>query len=136
MGWLSRSFLIVMCALIQAGWSTTGSAAADDRSVTLGMHSRVVLDRDMQRISVGSPRILDVQVINSRELLALGRSIGRTNLLVWYADGTTEDMYWSVERDLSVLEQVLHDIYPTIRVEPAPDRMKPGAGFQGREGGG
>ena len=66
------------------------SAAADDRSVTLGMHSRVVLDRDMQRISVGSPRILDVQVINSRELLALGRSIGRTNLLVWYADGTTE----------------------------------------------
>ena len=122
MGWLSRSFLIVMCALIQAGWSTTGSAAADDRSVTLGMHSRVVLDRDMQRISVGSPRILDVQVINSRELLALGRSIGRTNLLVWYADGTTEDMYWSVEKDLSVLEQVLHDIYPTIHVEPAPDR--------------
>lgn len=108
--------------VIHGLWPVMASAASDARSVTLGMHARVVLDRDMQRISVGSPRVLDVQLINSRELLALGKSVGRTNLLIWYVDGTTEDMYWSVQRDLSVLEQVLRDIYPTLRVESAPDR--------------
>ena len=122
MGSFSRLLLILSFFALCGLWPVTGLADADARSVTLGMHSRVVLDRDMQRISVGSPRVLDVQLINSRELLALGRTVGRTNLLIWYADGTSEDIYWSVERDLSVLEQVLHDIYPTLSVESAPDR--------------
>ena len=118
----SRSVLVWIGAAMLAFAPSLGLADSETRSVTLGMHSRIVLDHDMQRISVGNPRVLEVQLINSRELLALGKTVGRTNLLIWYADGTTEDMEWSVQRDLSVLKQVLLDIYPTLKVESAPDR--------------
>ena len=122
MGLCSRFIRVWIGVAILALSASSASADSEARSVTLGMHERLVLDHDMQRISVGNPRVLEVQLINSRELLALGKSVGRTNLLVWYTDGTTEDIEWSVQRDLSVLEQVLRDIYPTLKVESAPDR--------------
>jgi len=92
------------------------------RVVTLGMHERLVLDQDVRRVSVGDPRVLGVEVLSSRELLAHGRSVGRTNLLIWYEGGGTEDLRWTVSRDLSLLRQVLRDLHPAVRVEPAPDR--------------
>ncbi|MAJ61385.1 MAG: hypothetical protein CBC48_16410 [bacterium TMED88] len=122
MGLCSRLFRVWIGVATLVLTPSLGVADSETRSVTLGMHERLVLDHDMQRISVGNPRVLEVQLINSRELLALGKSVGRTNLLVWYTDGTTEDIDWSVQRDLSVLEQVLRDVYPTLKVESAPDR--------------
>ena len=92
------------------------------RSVILGMHARLELGEDVERVSVGNPRVLDVEILSSRELLALGRSVGRTNLLVWYADGTTDDFRWTVERDLLLLQRILRDIHASVTVESAPDR--------------
>ena len=98
------------------------SAEVEQRSVIVGMHARMLLGQDVQRISVGNPRVLSVEVLSGRELLALGRSVGRTNLLIWYADGVTEELRWIVQRDLSLLRKVVQDINPGIAVESAPDR--------------
>lgn len=111
-------------ALFVAGMIAASAGLADgrDRSVTLGMNERVVLDREVQRIAVGTPRTLAVEVLSARELLVRGGSVGRTNLLVWYADGSVDEFDWVVQRDVSLLRAVLRDIYPGIVVETAPDR--------------
>ncbi len=108
--------------LLLAFAAAAATAQAETRKVLVGMHERVLLDRDLLRISVGNPSVVEMDVLTSRELLALGKSIGRTNLLIWYRDGSTEDIRWTVERDLTVLQQILREIHPGIRVESAPDR--------------
>jgi pilus assembly protein CpaC len=41
---------------------------------------------------------------------------------VWFANGSSREYLFSVERDLSVLERALKLVNPTIEVESAPDR--------------
>ena len=50
-------------------------------------------------IAVGNPEVLadEVAVLNDREVLLLGRSTGRTTLMLWYQDGTVETRNIAVE---------------------------------------
>ncbi len=121
---MSRHSLIRVAALLSlhAIAASQASAQVQDRSVILGMHERLQLAGDVARVSVGNPRVLDIEILSSRELLALGKSVGRTNLLVWYTDGSTDDFHWTVQRDLVLLSKILRDIHPSLTVESAPDR--------------
>ena len=85
-------------------------------------HRRLPFTRDIQRIAVGDTDILSAELITSREVLVLGREIGRTTLIVWFANGTSQEYRFSVERDLSVLQRALRRVHPSIEVESAPDR--------------
>jgi Flp pilus assembly secretin CpaC len=118
------STFLAAAALLASQWlfPERGLAEVHSRSVTLGMHSRLELGNEIQRVSVGNPQVLEIEVLSSRELLALGKSVGRTNLLVWYKNGATDDFRWTVQRDLSLLQTVLRDIHPSVSVESAPDR--------------
>ena len=52
----------------------------------------------VKRVSVGSPEILDVVVLNSTELQLVAKSVGTTNLLVWDPSGKLQaaiDVYVS-----------------------------------------
>ncbi|MGH0034503.1 MAG: pilus assembly protein N-terminal domain-containing protein [Myxococcota bacterium] len=88
----------------------------------IGTHRRVLLPQAITRISIADPAVLDVQVLNARELLVLGRRVGQTNVILWLEDGSVQDRLWSVQRDLTLLNSVLRDIHPDIRAESAPDR--------------
>jgi len=90
--------------------------------VLQGSHRRFVFDREIVRVAVGDPDVVGVEVVSSREVLALGRRVGRTSFIVWFADGSTSQEVLSVRRDLSVLAAALEDIWPDIAVESAPDR--------------
>jgi Flp pilus assembly secretin CpaC len=85
-------------------------------------HRRLPFTLDIQRIAVGDTDILSAELITSREVLVLGREIGRTTLIVWFANGTSQEYRFSVERDLSVLQRALKRVHPSIEVESAPDR--------------
>lgn len=102
----------------------TGAADADAATQTLvvGTHAREMLRADLQRIAVGDPGVVEVAPLTSRELLVLGKHVGRTSVVVWTDDGGVVETTWRVERDLSVLASALREIYPSIRVESAPDR--------------
>ncbi|HEY9247557.1 MAG TPA: pilus assembly protein N-terminal domain-containing protein, partial [Rariglobus sp.] len=80
------------------------------------------MNADVQRFAVGDGDTLSAEAINSRELLLLGKSSGRTSLLIWLRDGTVQEFIVTVHRDLSMLESALHGIHPSIRAEIAPDR--------------
>jgi len=99
-----------------------GFAAAETRTVLVGTHQRLVLPQDATRVSVGNPEIVAVELLTNRELLLLGRRVGRTNALVWFGDGSVREIELRADRDLSLLRAALHDIDPAIRVEAAPDR--------------
>jgi pilus assembly protein CpaC len=93
-----------------------------ERHVLRGMHDQLKFDRDVSRTAVGDQKVLSAEVLNSRTILLLGREMGRTSLLVWFADDTMQAFDVSVQPDLTLLQRALHDIHPNITVEMAPDR--------------
>jgi pilus assembly protein CpaC len=91
-------------------------------SVRVGTHVRIPLERDFVRTSVGSPEVLSVEPVHTRELLALGEEPGQTTIIVWYGENDIESIDVQVTTDLDLLERTLAVIHPSIRVEKAPDR--------------
>ncbi|MBB1324084.1 pilus assembly protein N-terminal domain-containing protein [Pseudoalteromonas sp. SR45-1] len=85
-------------------------------------HTRFVFTRDISRIALGHETTLDVNVVNGRELLILAKKLGRTSMMVWYDDKSSETFLLGVTEDYSVLENALNDIHPDVQLTIAPDR--------------
>lgn len=98
------------------------AAAAETTRVALGENLRLSLREEVVRLAVGDPDVASVQIVSSREILLLGRRPGRTNLILWLANGRTEERTVRVDRDLSLLAAALRDVHPAIEVVTAPDR--------------
>jgi Flp pilus assembly secretin CpaC len=90
--------------------------------VIMSQYRRLPFIQDVQRIAVADPEILSAELITSRELLVLGRQTGHTTVIVWFANGSSREFRFAVQRDLSVLERALKRVHPSIEVESAPDR--------------
>lgn len=58
--------------------------------VEAGTHRLLRQTATVTRVAVGDPKIADVNVINGRELLITGKSLGVTSLMIWQAGKTTE----------------------------------------------
>jgi Flp pilus assembly secretin CpaC len=99
-------------------------AAAPDTPLVVirSQYRRLPFPQDIQRIAVADTEILTAELITSREVLVLGRQTGRTTLIVWFADGSSREFAFAVQRDLSLLERALRRVHPSIEVESAPDR--------------
>ncbi|MEG3758961.1 pilus assembly protein N-terminal domain-containing protein [Pseudoalteromonas carrageenovora] len=85
-------------------------------------HTRFVFKRDIARIALGHETTLDVNVVDGRELLILAKKLGRTSMMVWYDDKSSETFLLGVTEDYSVLENALNDIHPAVKLTIAPDR--------------
>ena len=96
--------------------------AATQVTVIRSQHRRLTFTQDIARLAVGDTEILSAEIITSREVLTLGRQSGQTTLIVWFANGTSREYVFSVQRDLSVLQRALRLVHPSIEVESAPDR--------------
>lgn len=99
-----------------------GSRLDSTREIVRWTHARLVFEKDLERIAVGQPNILEVELLGGREALMLAKDIGTTSMIVWYTDGTTEPLVFGVIEDLSVLRRVLRDIHRSLTIELAPDR--------------
>lgn len=97
-------------------------AAVDVRSIQRSTYQRLAFDKDLRRVAVGDTDVLASEPINDREILVLGKEIGRTSLIAWFVDGTITEYLFLVERDVSLLQNALREVDPEIRVEVAPDR--------------
>jgi len=100
----------------------SGILQGPQHTLRVHTHLRLPLDKEVERVAVGSPEILDARLLNTRELLALGNKPGQTSILVWYVNGDIEQIDVVVTADLSLLERTLTTIHPSIKVEKAPDR--------------
>ncbi|WP_416397238.1 pilus assembly protein N-terminal domain-containing protein [Allohahella sp. A8] len=99
-----------------------GRHTSEYRALVQWTHSRLVFDRDVKRVAVGQDSIIEIEVLGGRELLMLAKNVGRTTIMVWYEDGTSQTLMFGVSEDMSLLRDALSDIHSRIRVEMAPDR--------------
>ncbi len=100
----------------------SGILQGPQHTLRVHTHLRLPLDKEVERVAVGSSEILDARLLNTRELLALGNKPGQTSILVWYVNGEIEQIDVVVTADLSLLERTLTTIHPSLKVEKAPDR--------------
>ena len=113
---------VAQVATSPAGTAESGVRQGESHEVRQHTHARFSFDQDIERVAVGGEHLLDVQVLNTRELLALGLEPGTTSVMVWFSDGAIESLEIVVTEDLRLLEAVLADVHPGIRVQKAPDR--------------
>jgi Flp pilus assembly secretin CpaC len=103
-----------------------GAARAEDpqeeRTLLVNTHDRLLFEEEIQRIAVADESVVTAELLTTREILVLARDTGRTNVLIWFRSGEFVAYLFRVERDLTLLEQALRDIHPSITVVMAPDR--------------
>jgi pilus assembly protein CpaC len=102
----------------------SGKKSKDIRNIVENTQARLLFSKDItDRLAVGSEDILKLEkVLNKREIVVSGAKVGRTSLTVWFADGSVEQFMFSVTRDMSVLQEALRVIDPSLEAEIAPDR--------------
>ena len=124
---LVSGLLLCMAGLVHADGlkyveTADGAKRSSTRHLVQWTHTRLVFDKPLERVAVGQESTLKLEVLGEYEILALAKNVGRTSIMVWYADQTTETFLFSVVQDLSVLRRALSDVHPRIRIELAPDR--------------
>ncbi|WP_025565805.1 pilus assembly protein N-terminal domain-containing protein [Psychromonas sp. SP041] len=92
------------------------------RKLVQWTHSRLVFNKVLERIAVGQEETLQIEVLSKNEALVLAKEVGRTSVMVWYSDQTSETFLFTVTSDLSVLHHAIKDIHPNISLTLAPDR--------------
>lgn len=102
--------------------TASGAKSARTRELVQWTHTRLVFNKELRRVAVGQEEILQVEVLGGQEVLALARQVGRTSIIAWYTDDTSETFLFSVVQDLGVLRRALREIHPKIRGQIAPDR--------------
>ncbi len=127
--WRGLAVLLLLCLPglvgakgLQYVETADGVKHSNTRDLIQWTHTRLVFKKELERVAVGLEETLEVEVLGSNEVLALAKQVGRTSIIVWYTDGTTETFLFSVVQDLSVLRRALRDVHPDIRIELAPDR--------------
>lgn len=99
-----------------------------DRTLTLSAGKSLVLPMDggLARVSVANPEIVDVALIRARELYAVGKKSGATNIFLWAKTGELTVMDVVVSADTSSLDAKLRELMPNedkIRVSSAGDAL-------------
>ena len=86
----------------------------------------IKVDAPIRRISIANPGIVDLLILKSDQLYAVGKALGSTNVVLW---GSNEQIYKSfdieVTHDLSTLKNKLHELLPgeEIKVHSAQERI-------------
>ena len=103
--------------------SQTGAAKLD---VTLGKSTLLKLPAAIKRISVGSPSVADVMMINPQEVYVLGKIVGMTNITLWTKDGKSTVIDVAVLMDVTALRQQVQAIMPDekdVKITAAGDSL-------------
>ncbi|HET8881462.1 MAG TPA: type II and III secretion system protein family protein [Solimonas sp.] len=84
--------VLAVAATLAAG---TALAAADRPLLIVeqGEHKLMRSNADVTRVAVGNPKTADVSVVNRRDLLLAGKSLGITSLIVWVKGSSTPRQY-------------------------------------------
>ncbi|HEX5379600.1 MAG TPA: pilus assembly protein N-terminal domain-containing protein [Phenylobacterium sp.] len=84
-----RPLITSLAALIAVVGSAAPSLAAESFAVPIDQSASIALPRGAQNVMVGNPAIADVNILDARTAVLLGRTYGVTNLLVTDAKGRT-----------------------------------------------
>lgn len=111
---------LALCTLVlPAAWAQEEKPVQD---LMISTHERLQFEREVNRVAVANPEIVELELLDKREALVLGKALGRTTVIVWFEDGSSDTYLFHVKRDLSILEEALRELHTSITVSSAPDR--------------
>lgn len=99
---------------------------ASQINATVGKSTLLRLPAPATRVSVGSPDIADVVLLNPREIYLLGKKVGATNLILWSKSGQSTMVDVAVGLDIASLQARLQQLLPSdknIKVFAASDTI-------------
>lgn len=94
----------------------------EQQSLAVPLHKSIVikLPNPVGRVSVANPELVDMLVINSREIYLVGKRLGTTNAILWdRAKRVQEIIGLQVTHDLAGLKQKLHRFLPGENIQVA-----------------
>jgi len=85
-----------------------------ERTVRVHAGQSVLIDTSfpIKRVSVAKPEIADVEVISPKQLMAIGKGVGKTTLIYWDESEVPTSSTLIVEIDLDLAEKELRKIVP------------------------
>lgn len=113
--------LILLPALVPQDASAARLTGTDAEPTTLRVplnKSRVLtVNRNIKKVSVGSPQVADILILRSRQVYVVGKSLGSTNVVLWNGRGQIIDAFdVEVTHDLPSLKAKLHELMPDEQV--------------------
>jgi pilus assembly protein CpaC len=67
----------------------------------------IKLNNPVSRVAIGDPRVLDYILISPKQLYVIGKTIGTTNMIIWYTNGESFTTEIDVSFDLTNLKRLL-----------------------------
>lgn len=90
---LLSTALLTVTSVLCAGSAIAASVERPLLIVEQGEHKLMRANADVTRVAVGNPKTADVSVVNRRDLLIDGKTIGITSLIVWVKGSNTPRQY-------------------------------------------
>jgi Flp pilus assembly secretin CpaC len=112
--------VFMLCAVPFAAF-VSAQDEPKEHTLVLGRSIVVTTEKDIRRFAIGDPTIIEVVIITQKEILVNAKRLGRTNMIVWYADDSREERLVLVEQDLRLLREHLARIDKAIIVETSSD---------------
>ena len=118
---------VVTAALLAAGWApepraqsvrapaTPHSELAPAMNISAGKSALLRLPDEATRISVGNPAVADIMLLSGSELYLLGKTVGTTNVVVWYRQSPVTVIDVNVGLDTAALKARLEALMPQER---------------------
>jgi pilus assembly protein CpaC len=95
-----------------------GGGAENSVAVPLYKSRIIGLNSPAARVSVGSPDVADILILQSTQLYVLGKDIGTTNILLWDRDDVLiGTLNVEVTHDLQSLKEKLFRLMPEEKIE-------------------
>lgn len=91
-GKLAANGLAVLLALGVMSFCTSANAASTV-NMPIGGQKILSLDHPISRIAVSNPKVVDVKVVDGKELRLLGLGTGITDIHIWFDDGSAQASY-------------------------------------------
>jgi pilus assembly protein CpaC len=90
--------------------------AAKSLALEVGQNRLLVLSEAIGRVSVADPKVADLKVITSTQLLMTARGVGTTDLTLWNKRDEPLVLALSVTRNLDGLRRQLKDLFPDEKI--------------------
>ena len=91
-GRLAAGGLVLFLAVGVMSVSTSANAASMVQ-MSIGGQKILSLDHPISRIAVSNPKVVDVKVVDGKELRLLGIGTGTTDIHIWFDDGSAQASY-------------------------------------------
>ena len=100
-----------------------------ERNLVLGKGEIISSDTAVTRVAISDPNIIDLQVLNEKQIFIRAKRLGISTFLAWEKDKKTPSRFdISVWPDIAYLTKQLHELDENIIVEYIPPATNSGSG--------